>query len=611
METLPMVSTSFVDHVSHVFFGSLGLALLLGLVRGAAPRLTRERRAARVVGIPLVFFVGLMALAHAASFAPPSVAPAMAVALVSPVSRESAVRKLGTRIRESDKTERTVNTLVALDLSVHDCLNAESDAYRYRARAGWAKVIQACGPSELAARALFEEGRLEDAALAFESARKARPGQWLAIDELTAYVLTKRASLAGAALRTITPKHASLTADLSCLADAFEIHAGSRTSWGPALGVACDDVRAALARSAAQPAPPPALQAPAAPATCVPHRNTEPRDVQIVQSCSGPDGYPFRPTEPAPFASEADGAASRASWLSQIDDHEGALALADRELGKFTWNAPLYPRALRDEHDALVARAWGEDPGNLWVRADCSRELRVPPGHPLAARVAKDRELYDAIRAEADWANLSGRDRALKWAYALAVHSLEGARAQGYWARHSAPPSAPGELTTFTSDSRLPLLLAFSGASADLAFGDADAALHEAAVAGSGTRLARRLRALDGTGEGTLDVMGKTIPEGQASLVAFLRFDARIACDRRTMPMDQRAPRCTALALVRALGVRHRLARAVDDGATVREAHEALDRVLGHEGGAWLRDQRLAALFAVADRLLTVPEGER
>jgi hypothetical protein len=147
----------------------------------------------------LVYFALLMALAHAASFAPPTLAPAMAVALVSPVSRLTAARKLAALIRESEKTERSVEALVALDLSIHDCRTAESDAYRYRARTTWPKVNQACGPSESAARALFEDGKLEEAALAFEAARNARPGAWMAVDELTAYVITKRGFKASAA----------------------------------------------------------------------------------------------------------------------------------------------------------------------------------------------------------------------------------------------------------------------------------------------------------------------------------------------------------------------------------------------------------------------------
>ena len=55
------------------------------------------------------------------SFAPLTFAPAMAFALVSPVSRAIVVRKLGALIRESEKTARAVEGLVALDLSIHDC----------------------------------------------------------------------------------------------------------------------------------------------------------------------------------------------------------------------------------------------------------------------------------------------------------------------------------------------------------------------------------------------------------------------------------------------------------------------------------------------------------
>jgi hypothetical protein len=46
-----MLSVSFIDHLSHVFFGSLGVALLLGVVKAAAsraPKLTPGRRVARM-----------------------------------------------------------------------------------------------------------------------------------------------------------------------------------------------------------------------------------------------------------------------------------------------------------------------------------------------------------------------------------------------------------------------------------------------------------------------------------------------------------------------------------------------------------------------------------
>ena len=66
----------------------------------------------------------------------------------------------------------------------------------------------------------------------------------------------------------------------------------------------------------------------------------------------------------------------------------------------------------------------------------------------------------------------------------------------------------------------------------------------------------------------------------------------------------------TALSLVRGLGIMHRVARAVGDMPTVHESQEALDRILGHWGGA-LGDKRLAVLFDHADRMLTVPESGR
>ena len=609
-----MVSTSFIEHASHVFFGSLGLALLIGLARSAAPRLTRGQRVARLGGVPLMYFALLTGVSYAASFAPPTFASAMAVALVSPVSRAIAVRKLGALIRENEKTERAVEGLVALDLSIHDCRTAESDAYRYRARATWPKVNQACGPSESAARALFEDGRLEEAALAFESARKERPGAWMAIDELTAYVLTKRSSAAGAGLRAIDPRRLYVD-DLKCLADAVEVYAGLSTKWGPGAGsYECDVLREEFGPKSAQPPPPwYGVPDPVAPTTCVPHRyHRDTKSQELAKRHGygyGAENYPFHP-ELAPFASEAADPSSRVSWLIQIDDYQGALDVADRELRRFTWNAPLYPEVLRKEHEALMASAESEDRGNLWIRADCSKEIRVPAQHPLAKRVAKDRELYDAQRDDTDRGNLWARDEATQWAYKIALLALDGVRAQAYWTRHSRA-FMPGELITPTPEASISLLVTFSSASAAVAVDRRDTALRDAAIAGSGTRLASRLRALDASGVGTLDVVGKTIPEGRAALQSFSRYDARLDCDRRTNPMDQRAPRCTALALVRALGVRHRVARAVGDIVTIRESQESLDRLLGHQNGAWLRDKRFTVLFDQADRMLTVPEGER
>jgi len=603
-----MLSPSFVDHTPHLFFGSLGVAFLVGLARSLPPRLTRERRLSRLLGIPLVYFVLLMALAHAASFAGPSFEPAMAVAMVSPVSRLTAVRKLGSKIRESEKTERDVETLIALDLAIHDCPSAESDAYRYRARATWSKVNMVCGPSESAARSLYEDGKLEEAAQAFEAARKARPDTRLAIDELTAYVLTKRATVAGAALRASKTKLLFVD-DLKCLADAVEVHAGVRTEWSTsALSPDCATLREHFGPGQPVPSPPrDGRVATNGETVCVPHRNTEARDHEIHQQCGGDGRFHF--DEPIPVPSEADDPIVRAAWLTQLDDPEGALEVMDRALRTFTWEPPAYTQAQRDEHASLLAAAQDEDPGLLWIRADCTQEIRVPAHHRLVKRVEADRALYDSKRDLADQANLALRDEALRWAHVFATDGLDGVRAQGYLARHSARPSTPGDFTTWTPDVRLSLLLAHSSESARRAFEGRDQGLIDAAVAGSGTRLASRLRALDDSGQGTLDVLGKTIPEGRTALQSFSRYDARLDCHRRTYPMDQRGPRCTPLSLVRALGERHRNARAVDDRPTVRETREALDRMVQHEGGAWLKDQRLARLIEQADRMLTVPES--
>lgn len=616
-----MVSAFFVDHTPHLFFGSLGVALLVGVVRGAAPRLTRERRFMRFLGIPLVYFALLMAFAHAASFSPSTFGPGMAAALISPASRETAVRKLGAMVRENDKTEHDVEALVALDLAIHDCPSAESDAHRYRARATWPKVTKACGPSVAAARALYEDGRLEDAATAFEAARAVRPATAMTIDELTAYLLTKRAHVAGAALRRVAvvgagdAKTKSLVANgLECLADAVEVYAGLRTEWA-AFGPDCSVLAEVLRPRPTEPNPQgagsasasaPELVGSPAKMSCVPHRNTESSEHASRYASWGSRGPVFDFLDPIPFASEADGAIARAVWLTQLDEHEAALALMDRELGRYTWNPPLYPPALREEHAALLASAQYEAPGNVWTREDCTQEIRVPANHPLAKRVQMDRSTYDASRDEADQSILWAREDALRWAYRVAVDGLEGERARGYAARHNESPST-SPMDKLEPDARLSLLLGFSSESARIAFRELDEGVRDAAIAGSGTRLVRRLRALDDSGRWTLDVVGETIPEGRASLQSFSRHEARLNCQRRNVPAEQRAPRCTALSLIRALGERHRVARAVGDTPTMDQSRESLHRLLQHEGGAWLRDKRLARLLHQADRMLTVP----
>jgi hypothetical protein len=63
-------------------------------------------------------------------------------------------------------------------------------------------------------------------------------------------------------------------------------------------------------------------------------------------------------------------------------------------------------------------------------------------------------------------------------------------------------------------------------------------------------------------------------------------------------------PHCTALALVRALGARDRVAGAVGDADTVRDSGEALDRLLSYGGGEWLTSRAQAIVVAHVDRFL-------
>lgn len=581
-----MISPLFITHASRVFQVALATAALLGLLRAAAPRISREQRGWRLVGTPLVFFAWVMAAAHAASFAPPTNAPAMALAFVSPVSREIARRKVRDMIRASEKTAQSVETLVLLDLAAGDCEGAQADAYHSRARSSWPAVSRACGPSDMQARALFEDGELEEAAVVFEAVRAGNPTRPISVDELTSYALTKRASVASAALRVSAKGLPPGGGDneRKCLAEAFERVAGLRHEWTePVLSSMCVNVHHAVTPEASLA---PSESGPGPFAGCVPHQRTD----RPSRGC----GFTGREdlSAPSPFAAAGDEPARHANWLSQLDDTAGALAVVDRQLAGFAWGQPLYTREQHERHSILFDQVQAQDAGNIWVRADCTEEMRVPANHPLAKEVAADRALYDPSRGTAEIDNEWARNAALEHAYRIALDGLDGERARGYRARHSRTEAS----VTFLGDTRLPLLLAYSPADVDAALRDQDAILREAAKAGSGARIADRLRAQQSSGLGILDVVGKTIPEGREALRAFLAFDARLDC-HRTAPAGLR---CTALSLVRALGERHRMARAVGDALTLRESEASLARLLQHGGGAWLRDTLLLRVLDLA-----------
>jgi len=602
-----MLTLSFIDRASHLFFGSLAVALLLGIGKSLAPRITPWRRVARLVGTPLVFVALFTGIAHAASFCHATSTSAMAVALVSPMSRGAAARKLAARIRANEKTEHAVAELVALDLAARDCEAAQVDAYRYRAWATWPKLEAVCGPSVWAARALFEEARFEDAAVAFEDVRRARPDTWMEIDELTAYVLTKRTAVAAATLRALKPR-GSVPGELACLADAVATYGGSKAPWGPPPERSrCPELGLGFL-FASMPPNPPSTPERLEPATCVPQRKSAREDSLYHQMpCAfGPPRYaPMKGV--IPFVTEESASpAMRARWLLFIDDHAGALAVVDRELGTYGWNAPLYPSAVRAEHQALMREAQRHYPETIWIRSDCEEEIRVANDHPLAKRVAKDRELYDPARDEADRAHAAQREEALAWAYDVAAESLNGAQAALYRAGSSGRPRTVDGVVMPGSDRRVPLLLAFSSRAAQDFFDGADVVVREAAVAGSGTRLAQRLRALDVSGAGVVDSVGQNIPEGRGALAAFSRYDARFDCGG-----GDRKARCSAMALLGALGTRHRVARAAGDERTVRETREALDRAIARMSGLGLQNEPLATVLGVGEAILEAPDGPR
>ncbi|MBK8212195.1 MAG: hypothetical protein IPK71_00475 [Myxococcales bacterium] len=549
--------------------------------------------ARRFVG-PVVYVGAVTLVGFLASLAPSSWGPAMAMALVSPLGRSRASAKLAARLREEEKTEERVTALVAADLAKGDCRAAAIDAYRYRARASFSRIDDVCGPSPEIARSLFEEGRMEDAARAFERARHVHPDTRLEIDELTAYVLTGRGAVGAAALRKMRLRPED-TIDAGCLATAIEAHAGSEVEGAlAALGDGCPVLRLDLT---------PVKKAPSA---VSPNQEAARCALRPVPKCQGPGPYARDHLDPLPFVPPGEQVSSRADWLAQRDDTEGALALVEHELRGLGSATPLYAPEIRAAHEALVARLRGESPSHVRVRADCTEELRVPVGHPLFAQVEADRNAYDVARDEADRERLSARDSALDWGYRIAVLALDGKRAESYFTASSQAKRAPepGVFRTIPDVTRATLLQRFSPEAAARALERADAQVREAAVAGSGSRLARRLHELGESGWGTLDVVGVTLPEGRSSLVTFSRYEARLDCRRRVARDWDMAPHCTALALVRALGARHRVARAVGDADTVRDSGEALDRLLSHGGGKWLTNQPQAIVLAHADRFL-------
>lgn len=591
-----MPSLVFIDHASELFFGSLAFALLVGLVRSAAPRVPLRRRFARLFGTPLVFLGLLVTVAHLASSARPSFGPAMALALVSPVSRVGAVRKLGAWIRENEKTPLLVEQLVALDLTAHDCAAAESDAYRYRARSSWPKIGSLCGPSPLAARALYEDGHLDEAAVAFERARISRPGGRLEIDELSAYIVTKRVAVAIPSLRMMSVG----SWQFACLADALAEHAGTKDPGPSSRDERCGDVLAPIFVA------PPSFHHPTrgerTPPRCAPHREIE--DPPTQQPCS-PEPPAYVPAVPStfPIATERDGAQERAGWLLAIDDFRGALATIEPELAKYGSAPRAYSDEPRKQHEELLADVRKDDPGNVWIDASCNAEARVPPGHPLAARVASDRARFDpardAVEREAFW----NRALALGWAYSVAVASLDGEQSRLYLERAAGSPLPRGTLGTFGLDRAHPIFLAFTSEAARDELSGLDPALVDAAAAGSGTALAARLRALDASGVGVADIVGRTIPNGRAALVSFSRFDARLDCDRPRADKSIQT-RCSLFSLVGALGKRHRVARAVGDEDTMRESRQAIDRLVGDEANPWRAAGKLGAMLFIAEEVL-------
>lgn len=579
-----MPSPFYLGHVSTGFVALLAASVLYGLVRAGERGLTRSRRAARAFWTPLFFFVAVMVAAHAASFAPPSSRFAMALAVLSPAHREKVARKLRPRVLAETKTDETVRGLLELDRVAFGCPEAVADASLLRADGAWARIDAACGPSVASATAAYHDGRLADAANQFSAARARSSSKSKAtVEELSSLLLLDRRSDALALVRSEKREPGPAADALGCLEDALVLYAENRS--GPlrhSLSGACYALGGTFAseHAAARDERPLCTRhvrprrAPPCAAGCI--ESGVPDPIASLRNVAGPSF----------FGRER---IAKAAWLVRVARAKEASALFDEELLALGTAEPLYPSTLVAARERFLDDLVEEVPGSVFVDEDCFTKVALPPGHPRAKEAHAFDVRYDERRDAADRGRLFERDEVLARAATAALDAGDLARAEGYIARRTSAP---------LRSSTLALRHAFSRADAGAALYGREHEAFESAVAGDGAALARDLRAIGGSGVGTIDVVGATIPLGRDELRAYSRHEARLRCHEG---VDNVA--CGPGALAVALGGRVRVARAVGDERTAKESQEAIARLLAAPG-RWVEEPRLFALTYAAQEIL-------
>ena len=584
-----MPSLVYLRHVSTLFAALLAVSVLYGLARAAERGLSTNRRVSRALWTPVFFFVLFMIAAHAASFAPASSRFAMALAVLLPAHREKVARKLRPSVLAETKTDALVLGLVELDRLALGCTEALADAAVLRAGAGaegaWARLDAVCGPSVGSAIAAYHQGRLADAVATFTAARtRSASSAKASAAELSSLLLLDRRREALALVRSETRAPGPEADALGCLEDALALYADDRS--GPvrrALEAACGELGATFAGERSVPEAPKPL--------CT--RHPRPRSAPPCEhGC-------FVSPLPDPIAALRDVAGphaigqerrAKAEWLVRAGRGGDASPLLDAELVALGTREPLYPATLVAEREAFFNRLGEDAPGSVVIEEDCTTAVSLPAGDARAKEARAFAVRFDERRDRADRGRLAVRDQVLARAATAALDAGDLARAEAYLAQRTSAP---------TRSSTLALQHAFSSDEARAALYGREYEAHASAAAGDGAAIVNALRAISGSGVGTIDVVGATVPRGRADLRAYSRHEARLVCCEGIDTVDD----CGPGALVVALAGRARVAHAIGDDRTAKESNEAIDLLLGAPV-RWADEPRVFALTRAAQRIL-------
>lgn len=582
-----MPNLLYLRHVSAFFAALLAVSVLYGIARAAERGLSRNQRVLRGIRTPLLFFVVLTGLAHAASYVPTS-SFAMTLAVVSPAHRAKVARALRPRVLGDTKSDELVLGLIELDRLAFGCNEALADASNLRARGAWARLDEVCGPSIGSAIAAYQEGRLADAAATFAAVRaRSASNTKVTTAELATLLLLDRRREALDLLRSEKRAPGPDADSLGCLEDALALHVDNRT--GPvrrALDAACSELGAAFEgerpRAPVEPVEPRNL--------CTRHRR--PRSAPpCVSGC-----FETKPPDPMASLRTVAGSAmlgrdrlAKADWLLHAGRAADALPLLDAELLTLGTGEPLYPAKLVAEREAFLDRVGLETPGAVIIAEDCSTQLTLPESDARTKEARAFAARFDESRDLVDRGRLETRDQVLVRAAMAALDLGDLARAEAYLARRT---------NNSAQSSTLALRHAFSSDAAREALYGGEREVLGAATVGDGAAMVKALRTSGGSGVGTIDVVGAAVPSGQAELRAYSRHEARLICYEGI----DRILDCGPGALVVALAGRARVARAVGDDRTANEATEAVSRLLAAPAH-WTEDRRVFTLTRAAQRI--------